>query len=393
VYKRDEAANTKSASALPGLQLCLSSIFRRCYREFDGEIYLNLCFPTAITLCCPMLPKSRNDFTIAIICALPLEAEAVEALFDETYDRFGKYYGKQRGDANAYINGRIGKHDVVLCYMPGMGKGSAASVASSLQVSYTVIDLALVVGICGGAPSPPEYQEIFLGDVIISDSVIEYDFGRQYPGGFQRKTGLKDTLGRLNREIRTLLNGLRAENARKELENQTQQYLHTLQQTGTKWHHPMINDILYQASYFHKHSDHVSTAGCSCFGSDLPDQICEEALEKDCDNLGCDKSQQARCREISEDIRTSIYIGAVASADTVMKSGQHRDELARKEKVIGFEMEGAGVWDNIPCIIIKGVCDYADSHKSKLWQAYAAATGASAAKAFLECWMPANHKG
>jgi nucleoside phosphorylase len=76
-----------------------------------------------------------------------------------------------------------------------------------------------------------------------------------------------------------------------------------------------------------------------------------------------------------------------------MKSGQHRDEIAKREKVIGFEMEGAGVWDNIPCIIIKGVCDYADSHKNKSWQAYAAATGASAAKAFLEYWMPVTRKG
>jgi nucleoside phosphorylase len=67
-----------------------------------------------------------------------------------------------------------------------------------------------------------------------------------------------------------------------------------------------------------------------------------------------------------------------------MKSGQHRDEIASKEMVLGIEMEGAGVWDNGPCIIIKGVCDYSDSHKSKVWQAYAAATGASVAKAFLE---------
>jgi nucleoside phosphorylase len=77
----------------------------------------------------------------------------------------------------------------------------------------------------------------------------------------------------------------------------------------------------------------------------------------------------------------------------VMKSGQHRDEIVRNEKVIGFEMEGSGVWDNIPCVIIKGVCDYADSHKSKLWQAYVVATGASAAKALLESWIPTNHKG
>lgn len=79
-----------------------------------------------------MRPKSRNDFAIAVICALPLEAEAVEALFDERYDRLGKHYGKQRGDANAYITGRVGKHNVVLCYMLGIGKGSTASVASSL---------------------------------------------------------------------------------------------------------------------------------------------------------------------------------------------------------------------------------------------------------------------
>ncbi|KAL4959124.1 putative kinesin light chain, partial [Aspergillus stella-maris] len=338
-----------------------------------------------------MRPKSRTDFAIAIICALPLEAEAVEALFDEHYDRLGKYYGKQRGDANAYINGRIGKHDVVLCYMSGMGKGSAAGVASSLLFSYPGVRLALVVGICGGAPPPPAYQEIFLGDVIISDSVIEYDFGRQYPGGLQRKTGVKDTLGRPGREIRALLNGLRAENACRELQNQAQQYLHSLQQTEGKWWCPGVNDMLFKASYLHRHSNHALLP-CSCFGGDSPDQICEKALGKDCDDLGCDKGHQIRCREASEARPTSIYIGPIASADTVMKSGQHRDEIVGREKVIGFEMEGAGVWDHVPCIIIKGVCDYCDSHKSKVWQAYAAATGASVAKAFLEYWMPANHQ-
>ncbi|KAL4736839.1 WD40-repeat-containing domain protein [Aspergillus similis] len=337
-----------------------------------------------------MRPRSRDEFAIAIICALPLEAEAVEALFDETYDRFGRHYGKQRRDANAYINGRIGKHDVVLCCMPGKGKGSAASVAASLLSSYRNVNLSLVVGICGGAPPPPKYEEIYLGDVIISDSVIEYDFGRQYPGGFARKTGVKNTLGRPNREIRALLNGFRAENARKELQDQTKQYLHSLQQKGAKWCYPRVNDLLFKSSYLHKHSHHAS-ARCSCFRTDSPEEICEEALGQDCNDLGCDISQQIRHQEFLETIPT-IYIGPVASADTVMKSGKHRDEIVRKEKVIGFEMEGAGVWDSVPCIIIKGVCDYADSHKSELWRTYAAATGASAAKAFLEYWTPASHQ-
>jgi nucleoside phosphorylase len=76
-----------------------------------------------------------------------------------------------------------------------------------------------------------------------------------------------------------------------------------------------------------------------------------------------------------------------------MKSGEHRDRLVQSEGVVGFEMEGAGVWDNISCIIIKGVCDYADSHKNKAWQSYAAATGAAAAKAFLEYWEPTAREG
>jgi nucleoside phosphorylase len=338
-----------------------------------------------------MRPKSRTDFATAIICALRLEAEAVEALFDEHYDRLSKYYGKKQGDVNAYINGRIGKHDVVLCYMPGRGKVSATVVASSLQVSYPGIKLALVVGICGGAPL--EYQEIFLGDVIISDSVIEYDFGRQYPGGFQRKSRVKDTLARPYQEIRALLQGLRVENARRELQNQAQHYLHSLQQIGPQWCHPGVNDILFRPSYLHKHYSYSSPVGCSCFRSDSPEQICEEAFEKDCDDLGCDQGQQIRCRKVPEAIQTSIHIGPIASSDTIMISGQYREEITRKEKAIGFDIDGAGIWDNAPCIIIKGVCHYADSHKCKLWQAYAAATAASVAKALLDYWMPANHQG
>ena len=100
-----------------------------------------------------------------------------------------------------------------------------------------------------------------------------------------------------------------------------------------------------------------------------------------------------RRRESIKAANISVHIGTVGSADKVMRSGQDRDAISRKEEVIGFEMEGAGVWDNAPCVVIKGVCDYADSHKSKAWQAYVAATGASAAKAFLRYWRPVNHEG
>ena len=72
-----------------------------------------------------------------------------------------------------------------------------------------------------------------------------------------------------------------------------------------------------------------------------------------------------------------------------MRSGRDRDEIARRDGVIAFEMEGAGCWEILresSCLIIKSVCDYADSHKNKLFQDYAAAVAAATAKALLESW-------
>jgi nucleoside phosphorylase len=100
-----------------------------------------------------------------------------------------------------------------------------------------------------------------------------------------------------------------------------------------------------------------------------------------------------RRRDGADSNRAYIQIGNVASANETIRSGEHRNQIVIKEKVIGLEIEGAGVWDNISCIIIKGVSDYADSHKSKAWLAYASATSASATKTFLEYWRPISKEG
>jgi hypothetical protein len=89
----------------------------------------------------PRQPKGRNDFEIAIICALRSEADAVEALFDKFWGDDGDMFGKAPTDPNAYTTGVIGLHNVVLVYMPSMGKGSAASVASSFRSSFGALSL------------------------------------------------------------------------------------------------------------------------------------------------------------------------------------------------------------------------------------------------------------
>ncbi|KAL4946513.1 hypothetical protein BDV06DRAFT_218234 [Aspergillus oleicola] len=338
-----------------------------------------------------MHPRSRNDFTIAIFCALVLEADAVEATFDEIFDSPEHLYGKAPGDANAYMNGRIGKHNVVLCYLPGMGKGGAASAASTLKVSYPHIELALVAGICGGAPSTGDRQ-IYLGDVLISDAVVEYDFGARHPDGFRRKRNARNTLGRPNQEIRCLLNKLSGSRARNNFEGRLSQHLYKLQQSCPNSRHPEAADVLFESSYGHRHRADSTPMPCGCSEASFNKTSCDNAVNESCDELGCAGEQIVRRRNPTHAVGPSIHIGTFACADTVLKSGEDRDEIICKEKAIGFEMEGAGVWSNIPCIIIKGVCDYADSHKSKAWQAYAAATEASAARSLLEDWVSSHQE-
>ena len=105
----------------------------------------------------------------------------------------------------------------------------------------------------------------------------------------------------------------------------------------------------------------------------------------ECEALGCGIDMRVVRKRLENTLMTEpwLHFGIMGSANTVMKSGLHRDHIAEKDKLIAFEMEGADVWNHFPSIVIKGVCDYADSHKGKGWQRYAAATAAACTKAFL----------
>jgi nucleoside phosphorylase len=134
----------------------------------------------------PIVPRDRSDFGIAIFCALPLEAENVQGMFDKCWEDEDRQYGKAVGDQNTYTTGVIGSHNVVLVHMPSMGSIGTALSAAGLRSSVPGIQLALVVGICGVVPVHAKTQEeIVLGDIVISTAVTQYDFGKQYPNGFQ----------------------------------------------------------------------------------------------------------------------------------------------------------------------------------------------------------------
>jgi nucleoside phosphorylase len=284
-----------------------------------------------------------------------------------------------------------------------MGKVSAARASTSLRLSYQRLSLVLVTGICGGVPLTESGDEVLLGDVIISRHVVQYDLGRQYPDEFEVKDTVEDKLGRAPSNIRHLLTMFQTFSARVRMEELASRYLQDMQSSaarrprGCKYLCPGASqDLVFEPSYQHERrlsrSLSLKTLKRKMHGSSEPySMTCEEA--------GCDldkvipreriaeKRHLERQGRITDAQAPSIFLGTIGSADTVMKSAEERDRIAGLYDLIAFEMEGAGLWDETPCIIIKAVCDNADSHKNKNWQNFAAATAASATKALLDLYV------
>ncbi|KAB8228766.1 uncharacterized protein BDW43DRAFT_315536 [Aspergillus alliaceus] len=89
----------------------------------------------------------------------------------------------------------------------------------------------------------------------------------------------------------------------------------------------------------------------------------------------CDSAQKVQ-RDPLGSLEPQVCYGLIALGDKVMKDSQTRDRLAHKTGAICFEMGTAGLMNQLPCLVIRGICDYADSYKNRKWQGYAALTAA-----------------
>ena len=189
-------------------------------------------------------PSSREDFQIGIVCALPLEFDAVVASLDQIWDEdVCGALGKAPGDANTYTHGRMKQHNVVVALLrqrggkPTMGKANAAIVASDLRHSYFGLNLALLVGICGGVPKAGG-KDMLLGDVVIGSSVVQYDFGRQFPDGFRRKQGPQNSLAAPMAENASILGILDTGHGKETVRVKTASFLAAMQQTHSEYAFP-----------------------------------------------------------------------------------------------------------------------------------------------------------
>ncbi|KAF7174031.1 hypothetical protein CNMCM6106_008135 [Aspergillus hiratsukae] len=321
---------------------------RSVWREEDAETSLSHPPKRQKTFHHDSSSTTRHDhYTIAWICALHIEMAAARAMLDEVHEALPRH----ADDSNTYILGSIKQHNIVIACLPAdqYGMNNAANVMTNIKRTFSAIRVGLMVGIGGGVPSKADVR---LGDVVIETRVMQYDLGKVIGDGQFQRTAIPRIAHHL---LGTAVSALRSKH---ELDPSRVPSILRLKLEGyPEYGRPSSPDRLFYATYDHQ----STTASCD----------------------GCDQSKLVpRSRRKSNDIM--IHYGAIASGNQVMRNGTTRDNIARQLDVICFEMEAAGLMDILPCLPIRGICDYSDSHKSKEWQRYAAATAAAYARELLE---------
>ncbi|KAF2270035.1 purine and uridine phosphorylase [Lojkania enalia] len=279
-----------------------------------------------------MSPRLRREvYTVGWICALPVELAAAQEMLDEEHAALER--DPKDNDENLYSLGSIAGHNVVIGCLPAsrIGNNPAAAVATQMRATFKGIRFGLmVVGIGGGVPGAE--VDIRLGDVAVSQpqqtlrGVIHYDMGKATPSGFQRT-------GSLNSPPQIILGAVT---------------IFRRKNVGP--------DVLFEATYDHE--------GGQTY-----------------DPCSADR-QEARSSRESEGV--VVHYGVIASGNQVMRDAAQRDKVsANFGGVLCFETEAAGLMNSFPCLVIRGISDYADSHKNKSWQAYAAGIAAANAKELL----------
>jgi nucleoside phosphorylase len=308
---------------------------------------------------------THDAYRVGWITALPLEMAAAFAMLDASHAPLPQ----PKGDHNTYHLGEIGDHNIVIACLPTgiYGLTSAAVVAQQMLSTFPSIDIGLMVGIGGGVPSAS--ADVRLGDVIVSKptglfpGVIQYDYGKTVADGSFHRTG---SLNNPPERLLTAISDLQAKH--KMGDSNIALHLTAAARSRPSMQSSFVypgesEDILFESSYVHE-ADQYSCATCD------------------------------KTRIVSRPRRDSqapyIHYGLIASANQLMKDASTRDRLGEELGILCFEMEAAGLMNHFPCLVIRGTCDYSDSHKNKQWQDYAAGTAAAYARELLQSSVPST---
>ncbi|KAK5203135.1 hypothetical protein LTR96_011434 [Exophiala xenobiotica] len=321
-----------------------------------------------------MPPLPIDEYHVGWVCALPKELTAARAMLEEEHEL---YRSQVPNDNNSYVLGQVHGHNVVIACLPAgvYGTVSAATVAINMLRTFTGIRFGLMVGIGGGIPNSDKGVDVRLGDVVVSQpdgthgGVVQFDLGKNRGDGtFERK-------GVLRPPPTVLLAALSNIQSRHQMYgNQISDAVSAMIQRWPR---------LAKAGYVHPGSGKDALYCGNIEGHEVGHEVGDE------ESHGCTQCQDGVVdREPREDTSPAVHYGVIVSGNRLMKNAVVRDQLGRELGAKCIEMEAAGLMNDFPCIVIRGICDYADSHKNDVWQEYAAATAAGFATELLATVRP-----
>ncbi|KAL2802705.1 purine and uridine phosphorylase [Aspergillus granulosus] len=311
---------------------------------------------------------THDVYTVGWVCVLECELNASRALLDKEHGRLPA----AENDDNVYLLGEMNGHNVVIAFPAIYGVGAAARTATNMIRTFRNIRFGLMVGIGGAVPNPSHFgkptEDIRLGDVVVSEpkgdhgGVIHYDMGQRKADGQLYKRS------HLNKPPTMLLNAmklLRSDHpfGRGEMNRYIADVaqLSELSDAFQAYQNPgRSNDRLYKMDYNHEGGE-------------------------DCTHCDANSTETRAPRRSDVPV---VHYGLIASGNAVIKDPQYRDKLREAWGIACFEMEAAGLMDNFPCLVIRGISDYCDTHKNDIWQPYAAITAAAYAKDLLRIILP-----
>ncbi|KAJ5168169.1 uncharacterized protein N7482_003763 [Penicillium canariense] len=305
--------------------------------------------------------RQHENYHIAWIS--PLEVEQIAAL--EMLDEQHGPLPQPHTDNNVYTLGSIKGHNVVIAGLPQTGNNSAAAVITQARTTFPNLRFCLLVGIGGGVPTTTDNGMIRLGDVVVSkpsgehSGVLQYDHGKAEVARFIRTGALAPPPALLLSAAQALA-AQRARSGKDSILSNIQR-INTNIRGLQRYTRPISAlDALYRPEYTHLDR------------------------ERPCTQCGCDPSQRVQLIDNGDDNHfLVIHRGTIASGELVIKDARLRDALAEQCNILCFETEAAGVLANFPCLVIRGISDYCDSHKNDYWHGYAAATAAGYARELI----------
>jgi nucleoside phosphorylase len=314
--------------------------------------------------------RACDDYHVAWICAVAdLELLPARLMLDEEHPTppYDTHY-----DENTYICGSINGHAVVVATCPPgeTGNVNAGRLTGSMFKTFRNIRMAVLVGIGGGIPSPVVSEEslenIHLGDVVVGwpgdgkPACVYHDRGRS------KVDGQFEIVGTMQNPDLRLISALGVLKSDHDLGKTTfAKQLTRLQryEKKRKFAYPGAeHDRLFKAAYPHNGDNTLKCAAC------------------------CDQRQLVkRPKRSVEDQQTLVFhCGRIATGNAVIKDGKLRDQIrTRCDGALCVEMEAAGVDANRRCLVVRGISDYADSHKSDVWQSHAAGNAAAFTRELL----------